>query len=99
MGDRSDEDAGGEVELILARRKFLTGALSLLAAPAVVRASSLMPVKAFKFEPRLYIIRTSLPPMSWRIFYQCVPIREVDVLYGVLPWLPGDIERGFEVAA
>lgn len=28
------------------RRKFLTGLASLIAAPAVVRASSLMPVKA-----------------------------------------------------
>jgi hypothetical protein len=33
---------------LLARRSFITGALSLLAAPAIVRAGSLMPVRALK---------------------------------------------------
>lgn len=33
-------------ELLLPRRKFLLGAAALLAAPAIVRASSLMPIKA-----------------------------------------------------
>ena len=33
-------------ELILPRRKFLMGAAALFAAPAIVRASSLMPVKS-----------------------------------------------------
>lgn len=33
-------------DLILPRRKFLTGLASLIAAPAIVRASSLMPVKS-----------------------------------------------------
>ncbi len=32
--------------MILARRSFLTGLASALAAPAIVRAASLMPVKA-----------------------------------------------------
>ena len=32
-------------DLILPRRKFLTGLFGLVAAPAVVKASSLMPVK------------------------------------------------------
>jgi hypothetical protein len=32
--------------LILPRRKFLTGLFGLVAAPAVVKASSLMPVKS-----------------------------------------------------
>lgn len=32
-------------QLILPRRKFLTGALAFIAAPAIVRASSLMPIK------------------------------------------------------
>lgn len=35
-------------DLILPRRKFLVGAAAFLAAPAIVRASSLMPVKAEK---------------------------------------------------
>lgn len=38
------------------RRGFLTGALGFLAAPAIVRASSLMPVSA---QP----IMVQLPPM------------------------------------
>lgn len=33
------------------RRGFLIGAATLLAAPAIVRASSIMPVKAFNSEP------------------------------------------------
>jgi hypothetical protein len=33
--------------MILQRRNFIIGAASLLAAPAIVRASSLMPVRAF----------------------------------------------------
>lgn len=35
---------------LLARRSFLTGLASALAAPAIVRAGSLMPVKALKPE-------------------------------------------------
>ena len=41
-------------DLILPRRKFLTGLMGLVAAPAVVRASSLMPVKLF--------VAVDLPP-------------------------------------
>jgi hypothetical protein len=36
--------------LILPRRRFLVGALSLLTAPAIVRAASLMPVKVWRAE-------------------------------------------------
>lgn len=36
--------------MILPRRQFLTGLASLIAAPAVVRASSLMPVKALTWR-------------------------------------------------
>jgi len=41
-------------DLILPRRKFLTGLMGLVAAPAMVRASSLMPVKSF--------VAVDLPP-------------------------------------
>jgi hypothetical protein len=34
----------------LPRRRFLTGLASLIAAPAIVRVASIMPVKAAKFE-------------------------------------------------
>ena len=36
--------------MLLARRSFLTGLASALAAPAIVKASSLMPVKALKLD-------------------------------------------------
>ena len=37
-------------DLIMPRRKFLTGLFGLVAAPAVVKASSLMPVKVIEPE-------------------------------------------------
>lgn len=37
--------------LIPSRRGFLAGAIGLLAAPAIVSASSLMPIKGFVLEP------------------------------------------------
>lgn len=37
-------------DLILPRRKFLTGLMGLVAAPAVVKAASLMPVKLVQFD-------------------------------------------------
>ena len=40
--------------LILSRRGFLAGLSSLLAAPAVVRAGALMPIKVWR------------PPLIWR---------------------------------
>ena len=41
-------------DLILPRRQFLTGLMGLIAAPAVVRATSLVPVKSF--------VGVNLPP-------------------------------------
>lgn len=37
-------------DLILPRRKFLTGLMGLVAAPAVVKAANLMPVKLVQFD-------------------------------------------------
>ena len=37
-------------DLILPRRKFLTGMMGIIAAPAVVKASNLMPVKVLPFN-------------------------------------------------
>jgi len=37
------------------RRKFLTAALSIVAAPAVVRADILMPIKVIPFEPYMLL--------------------------------------------
>ena len=33
------------------RRQLISGLISLIAAPAIVRASSLMPIKAYNFGP------------------------------------------------
>ena len=40
--------------MIVTRRKFLICLSGLIAAPAVVRVSSLMPVRAFTLEPVAY---------------------------------------------
>lgn len=37
-------------DLILPRRKFLTGLMGIIAAPAVVKAANLMPVKLVQFD-------------------------------------------------
>lgn len=37
--------------MTLARRSFITGLISLVAAPAIIRAGSLMPVKVMLAEP------------------------------------------------
>jgi hypothetical protein len=44
----------------LARRSFITGLISLVAAPAIIRAGSLMPVKVMLAEPEYeYIVVSS----------------------------------------
>ncbi len=48
-------------DLIMPRRKFLTGLLGLVAAPAVVKASSLMPVRVI--EPK-WFLNDGLPLQS-----------------------------------
>lgn len=69
--------------MIISRRLFLTGAsASAIAAPAIVRAASLMPVRALAFDPMFdpfagwvlsedeflegVLLRTHLPPLTWR---------------------------------
>lgn len=53
---------------MLARRGFLMGLGSLVAAPAIVRAASLMPVKAIVVPAKHeFIFRTSLPQGTWRM--------------------------------
>ena len=49
------------------RRGFITGLISFaVTAPAIVKASSLMPVKAIEPELFIFRIRTSLPQATWR---------------------------------
>ena len=38
-------------DLILPRRKFLTGLFGLVAAPAIVKAANIMPVKVIELPP------------------------------------------------
>ena len=45
-------------DIILPRRKFLTGLLGIVAAPAVVKATSLMPVKVMPPEEYLIVKAT-----------------------------------------
>lgn len=59
---------------MISRRFFLHG---LIAAPAVVAVESLMPLRGLVMPQRV-LIRTQLPPASWRLLYQGVPIRVVD---------------------
>lgn len=60
-------------EILMPRRRFLTGLVGLLAAPAVVRAESLMPVKALTppllAEDVLYLVQERLIE-HWRIAYR-----------------------------
>lgn len=61
--------------MIIGRRGFIAGIGALIAAPAIVRASSLMPVRAPK---HIYELRTLLPSGTWRMYNKGVP-------YGVSP--------------
>lgn len=50
-------------DLIIPRRRFLIGALSLLAAPAIVKVTNLMPVKVWRPRP-LYLGLWDVPVMN-----------------------------------
>lgn len=67
---------------MLSRRGFFAGlAASAVAAPAVVRAASLMPVRATIIRPdeliivgpHEFVFRTSIPAGSWRSYNQGIP--------------------------
>lgn len=53
--------------MIPTRRLFFLGAAALVAAPSLVRASSLMPVSVWDRQPRYYGdgIRSDLPHLQW----------------------------------
>lgn len=52
--------------MIASRRRFLTGAVALLAAPAIVRVASIMPVKS-----------TPMPSMSGEILAPGLRVGEI----------------------
>lgn len=60
------------------RRSFLKGLGALIAAPAVVKVASLMPVRGVVIEaptlilPGSHVIRTGLPLATWRKLYEGV---------------------------
>lgn len=58
------------MSIIASRRGFIAGLGALIAAPPIVRASSLMQIRAI---PHRFILRTSLPAYSWRMFNQGAP--------------------------
>ncbi len=81
--------------MVIHRRSFLVGlGASLFAAPAIVRAASLMPVRAVEdWRPVLYgdisgevwgeiespmVIQTSVPASTWRMINMGAPYRKTD---------------------
>jgi hypothetical protein len=52
---------------MLHRRSFLLGLGSVVAAPAIVRAASLMPVKPWPYVERGVLIRAGFGPLMWRV--------------------------------
>jgi hypothetical protein len=52
-------------KLIMPRRAFLSGVASLFAAPTVVRAQNLMPIKVLPFDPYMVIRGRSLFTNEW----------------------------------
>lgn len=57
-------------QLILPRRKFLSGALAFIAAPAIIRVAQLMPIKVQEeftppvlFDIRMRLVNKSFPPL------------------------------------
>lgn len=69
------------------RRSFITGLVSLVAAPAIVRAGSLMPVKVMPVELDLCAMMEALLEDAHRRMYPAM-----------LPGLPAVTFRGFNSA-
>ena len=53
-------------DLIMPRRKFLTGLMGLVAAPAVVKAASIMPVKVT--QPKWYLAEGEFHTFPTRVW-------------------------------
>lgn len=72
---------------MIERRGFLAGLVGLVAAPAIVRASSLMPVKLIERDVRL-----ELPPGAWFEFQHEAVRSFVLTIEDILPLLDGRVE-------
>lgn len=77
-------------ELILPRRRFLQGLATLFVAPAIIKASSLMPVKAWQERVWLWPVpedATNLTLFNDRIFW-LHPSNQMGMFYSdVGDWL------------
>ena len=60
---------------MIGRRGFITGLISLVAAPAIVRVTSLMPVKAVE------------PEYVWRTYAEIDELYGHGPMMNALPWL------------
>jgi len=78
----------------IVRRSFLTGLGSLfVAAPAIVRASSLMPVRAIvhsqEFTSHNFFLKTAIPVAQWRAINMRAPYSKMEKSFlDNLEWLP-----------
>jgi hypothetical protein len=92
------------------RRSLITGLISLVAAPAIVRAGSLMPVKvmkddsAFEFSGfyQLFPLRSDVPPVIFqdRLFW--VMQDKITIAWSKIPpdwkdWVPSKVWEPDEI--
>lgn len=69
------------------RRKFMLGVGAAALAPVVAPAApTLVGFDFGRDEGTVHFVRTGLPAVHWRKFYQGVPIRRVDELLFVEDW-------------
>lgn len=68
---------------MLSRRGLITGLISLAAAPAIVRASSLMPIKVM--EPETFTVQR-LFEMRMNAVYEETRKNMIRTLYGGFEW-------------
>ena len=77
-------------DLIMPRRSFITGLVGLVAAPAVVKASSLMPVKVFQFNDGIALTSAAHPEIATYSGMNLARFREL-----VMPGLRAVIEETY----
>lgn len=76
----------------LARRSFITGLVALVAAPAIVRAGSLMAVNSGLVPGNTLLTIDQITREAVRLFQHCnQELAAIDVLYGSMTLKPGDV--------
>ena len=70
--------------MLINRRKLITGLISFAAAPAIVRASSLMPVKVmneeFLIEEFNALYNTFIVPIRWLTYEECLKEFKIEAI-------------------